>query len=300
MQKRTRLALIAGFGAILALDSSAAPLPAINFISTYIWHSDDPVHGGFSGLELSEDGMSFLALSDRAGWTHGQIERNADGRIVALRAVPVKRLLERNGRGMRHPRSDSEGLAVAPDGRVFMSFEGKGIARIMVFPDLAKPGHDIPKAPQFASLRDNAALEAVAVDAKGTLYTVPERPRGNVPLPIFRYSAGKWDHSLTLPRTKSFDPVGADFGPDGRFYLLERGFHGILGFSSRVRSFAATADAFTDERLELQTAATTHDNLEGISVWRDAKGDIRMTMISDDNFFWAQRTEIVEYLIRPR
>jgi hypothetical protein len=118
-------------------------------------------------------------------------------------------------------------------------------------------------------------------------------------LPVYRYRAGKWDQTLTLPRTKGFDPVGADFGPDGRFYLLERGFHGILGFSNRVRSFALGSNAFTDERLEMQSAAGTHDNLEGIAVWQDKHGDIRLTMISDDNFFWAQRSEIVEYRVFP-
>ena len=300
MQKRTRLALIAGLVAVLALDGSAAPIPAPNYISTYVWHGNGPPHGGFSALELSDDGRSFTAISDRAGWSRGTIKRNAKGKIVGIKASPVIRLLENNGRLMRHPRSDSEGLAIAPDGRVFISFEGNALARVMVFPAVDKPGKDLPTPPEFASLRDNASLEALAIDGEGTLYTLPERPRGYGSLPVFRYKAGKWDHSLTLPRTFSMAPVGADFGPDGRFYLLERGFHGVLGFSSRVRSFSLTAQGFTDERLELQTTAATHDNLEGITVWRDAQGDIRITMISDDNFFWPQRTEFVEYRALPK
>jgi hypothetical protein len=72
-----------------------------------------------------------------------------------------------------------------------------------------------------------------------------------------------------------------------------------LGFSNRVRSFALGPNAFTGERLEMQSAAGTHDNLEGIAVWQDRRGDIRLTMISDDNFFWAQRSEIVEYRVFP-
>lgn len=42
-----------------------------------------------------------------------------------------------------------------------------------------------------------------------------------------------------------------------------------------------------------------HDNLEGISVWQDPDGRIRLTMISDDNFMVFQRTEIVEYAVDP-
>ena len=35
----------------------------------------------------------------------------------------------------------------------------------------------------------------------------------------------------------------------------------------------------------------------GIAVWEDGQG-IRITMISDDNFLFLQRTELVEYRIR--
>ena len=95
-------------------------------------------------------------------------------------------------------------------------------------------------------------------------------------------------------RCSAFLPVGADVGPDGRFYLLERDFTGV-GFRTRIRSFAPD---FTGERLLLEAANATHDNLEGISVWTDPEGDLRLTLISDDNFRFFQRTEIVEYRLR--
>ncbi len=63
----------------------------------------------------------------------------------------------------------------------------------------------------------------------------------------------------------SFWPVGADFGPDGRFYLLERHLSGIFGFQSRVRSFRIDGNRISDERVVLRTATGTHDNLEGIA-----------------------------------
>lgn len=298
MQKRPRLALVAML-VVLALDSSAATLQASNFIGSYIWRSRDPNHGGFSGLELSADGSRFTVIGDRAGWTIGQITRDSRGHITKITAAPVADLKDTDGGTLPANRADSEGLAIAPNGQVFISFEGIGTARIMTFSSLAKSGKDLPSPPEFATLRKNGALEALAIDAQGTLYTLPESPRGIGPYPIFRYANGRWDKTLTLPRTADFDAVGADFGPDGRFYLLERGFHGIFGFSSRVRSFALTANAFTDARTELQTTPATHDNLEGIAVWRDAQGTIRMTMIADDNFFWAQRTEVVEYRVLP-
>lgn len=299
MQKRPRLALIAGLCGVVALEGSATPLFAPNFISSIVWRSDDPKHGGFSGLEISADGLRFTAITDRVGWISGTISRDRDGRIMALRAAPVAPLLDAARARLKDQRADSEGLAIGPDGTVFISFEGHRAARVMAFDDLEKPGRDLPRHPDFFTLRVNAALEALAVDAKGALYTVVESPRGAGPLPVYRLQGGIWDQTLSLPRSKEFNPVGTDFGPDGRFYMLERGFHGLMGFSSRVRSFALGPNGFGAGRVEMQTAPGTHDNLEGLAVWRDAKGSIRLTMIADDNFFWAQRTEVVEYLVLP-
>ena len=51
----------------------------------------------------------------------------------------------------------------------------------------------------------------------------------------------------------------------------------------------------TGEEVLLESALLEHDNLEGIAVWSPAPGHIRLTMISDDNFFPLQSTQIVEY-----
>jgi hypothetical protein len=40
-----------------------------------------------------------------------------------------------------------------------------------------------------------------------------------------------------------------------------------------------------------------HGNLEGLAVWQDALGTIRLTMLSDDNFNSFQRSEFVEYRV---
>ena len=110
---------------------------------------------------------------------------------------------------------------------------------------------------------------------------------------MYRFLSGAWDIPFSIPRRGTHLVVGADVGPDNRLYVLERNFTGI-GFQSRVRRF--NMDGSGEETL-LDTANGTHDNLEGISVWRDATGALRITMISDDNFRFFQKTEIVEYQI---
>ena len=80
-------------------------------------------------------------------------------------------------------------------------------------------------------------------------------------------------------------------------YVLERHFAGIGGFASRVRRFTLSGDRIAREETLLETPLGAHDNLEGIAVWRGAGGRLRLTMISDDNFRFFQRTEFVEYAV---
>jgi hypothetical protein len=213
--------------------------------------------------------------------------------VTAVRVAKADPLRDRTGAILTGPRGDAEGLAVAADGRIWISFEGSTRVRIEDrgdgLPDL------LPAHPDFAAMQGNAGLEALAVAADGTLYAIPERSgRADRPFPVYRFRDGAWDIPFTLPRRGPFLVSGADIGPDGRLYLLERDFAGI-GFRSRVRSFDLAGG---DERLILETGVGLHDNLEGIDVREDAAG-IRLTMISDDNFRFFQRTEIVDYLI-PR
>ncbi len=102
--------------------------------------------------------------------------------------------------------------------------------------------------------------------------------------------------ATTLPSRGSFSAVVVDFGPDNLLYLLERTVT-ALGFSTRVRRFDLAAIDLGEETL-LTTWPSYHDNLEGISLWQDASGATRVTMISDDNFQTIQRNEIVEYILQ--
>lgn len=259
-------------------------------VSDFVWSLDDPNFGGFSGIEVSEDGRSFYALSDRGHLAKGTIAR-VNGQIAGMTLDSIVRLRGRARVPLQREESDSEGLALGPDGRLFISFEWTHGLREVVS-ELGEAGGLIT-SDFFDDMQTNSSLEALAIDTDGALYTIPERSgRATRPFPVYRLQNGKWDEAFTIPRRGSFLVSGADIGPDGRFYVLERDFLG-LGFRSRVRRF--TMDG-SDEETLLETSLFTHDNLEGLSVWRDGE-TLVMTMISDDNFRGVQRTEIVEYLL---
>lgn len=309
MPGRSRLAVIAALVLLAAgLQGSASPTPPPGFLGAFHWTVADPRFGGFSAIELSADGTAFTVLNDKAQFVRGTLRRSADGIIAGVDAGPVTPLKSPDGGLLLGDDSDSEGLAVAADGTTYVSFEG--VVRVLRYPNLDDVPERLPSPPEFEDFPHNGALEALAMDGNGVIYTFPEEvaearrirlmicqrsDRSGPDFPVWRFADGKWSQPFMLPRDGVFLPVAADFGPDGRLYVLERSFHGLAGFGSRVRSFRVGPAALSDTRLHLQSPTGLHDNLEGLSVWRDAGGAIRLTMISDDNFLPLQRTEIVEY-----
>jgi hypothetical protein len=296
MRRRSVIGLILGAAAVLGLVTRPSPPMPPGFVSAYHWQSDDPLFGGFSAIETGADGTAFTTISDKGAYTSGRILRDNLGQITGVTADPVRPLNGPDGLPLGKYRTDSEGLALLPDGQAYISFERD--ARVAYYDRVSGAGIVIPQPTAFRKMQRNSSLEALAVDAGGTLYTLPERSGDlSAPFPVYRFKNGVWDQPFAVPRRGSFLAVGADIGPDGRFYLLEREFHGLSGFSSRVRRFTIGPDALTQEETLLQTTPGQHDNLEGISVWRDASGSLRMTMISDDNRLFVQSTEIVEYRV---
>ncbi|MCC5974946.1 MAG: esterase-like activity of phytase family protein [Rubellimicrobium sp.] len=258
----------------------------------FIWRRSDDHFGGFSAIEVAADGGDFIALTDRTFMFEGRFLRDAAGAIVGIEDGPRHRLLDVDGNPLRRPRADSEGLAVAPDGTFYIAFEGLTRVRRQMGVD----GEPVllPSHPDFERLRSNESLEALAIGPDGALYAIPERPLGpsDTPFPVYRFRGEEWDIPFTLPRRGRFLVTGADIGPDGRIYVLERDFLG-LGFRSRVRRFALDG---SDEVVLLETPLGLLDNMEGISIWGEA-GDLRMTLIADNNFNPFQRNLIAEYLL---
>ncbi|PZX19020.1 hypothetical protein LX81_00715 [Palleronia aestuarii] len=271
-----------------------APARGAEFVGDYTWRLEDPNFGGFSGLDIAANGIDFTAISDRSSIVSGRLLRE-DGHIVGAKIGPILPLLNTDGTPMTTAFGDSEGLAVTPDGRIYVSFEHR--ARVWSYETPGGKPSPLPRPRDFNGLGSNSSLEALAIDADGALYTMPEVWRDReAEFPIWRFRNGRWTRPYMVPKRDSFRPVGADFDDRGRLYILERYFSG-LGFASRVRRFTLGSEGIETEETLLESRTGQHDNLEGVSVWRDGDGGLRVTMISDDNFRFFQRTEFVEYSV---
>ena len=264
-------------------------------LSTYRWTDDAAWFGGFSGIELSGDGARFHAVTDRGHLTRGTLIRTAD-EITGIALEAQRPLTDSDGNARDFPHNDAEGLALDAQGRLFVSFEFAH--RILRYDEWESDAEWPSYTRAWRALGGNKGLELVAVHETAGLIAIPEgiAPHAWEALVYQRRPGKRWQQPFTLPVDEDFLPVGGDFGPDGKFYLLDRAF-AWAGFRSRVRRMTLTDDGFEEIEIILETPHRRHGNLEGLSVWMDPAGSIRLTMISDDNFLPVLRTEIVEYIV---
>lgn len=264
------------------------------FLSSYEWSKDRKTFGGYSGITLSPDGAQFTILSDRAHVIEGTVFRHGD-RIIGVRSNAISQLDFPDTLFEDEPRRDTEGMAEDASGRRYISME---FDNLVIVKGIDGQWSALPRHPDISRLPPNKGLEALAIDAEGSLIAIPEASDGlQSPFPVFRYCTDTgWSIPYHIARRPGLLPVGADFDPMGRLYVLERGFGGF-GFFSQVRRFTLGSEGLLQGEVLLQTRTRRHDNLEGLAVWTAPDGELRLTMVSDDNFNRFQKTEFVEYAV---
>ncbi len=284
----------AGLVAIVLAAAPAIAEPKLEHVGTFVWERPESYFGGWSAIEVADNGISFVAIGDNAQILEGAFTRNGDA-ITAIQKRPIGALKDLDGvpyfRKGGEKLGDSEGIALLLDGTFAISFERND--RILIYrrdEAIAR----VPDNPQTDALPPNRGVEALAVDDAGRLVAIPEAmPPGAPGFPVWRLEGGEWTTVFRIPRTLGFRPVGADIDANGRLFLLERAFR-LVGFQSRIRMFDMNNN---DPRgiAIWQPAMAEFDNLEGLSVWPDSSGGLRLTLISDDNYNWFQKTQIVEF-----
>lgn len=267
--------------ALVCFSSVATAQPRLVFLGS----ASVDGGGGLSGLELGSDGKSGVTVSDRGELFTINLTR-IDGQLQNAKLTPWPVLSNMKG--------DIEGIATNDGSTYFFALEKPaGVVSI----DMNRALKALKPHPDFSKMKYNRELEGIAIDRNDVIYTLPEAAAvGTKTYPLYAYKNSKWDVVAQLPKRGFFLTVGADFGPDNLLYLLERSVS-PLGFRTQVRRFDLGAKDLAEETL-LTTGQLAHDNLEGISLWQDASGATRVTMISDDNFLAFLRSEVVEYILQ--
>ncbi|MCX7558098.1 esterase-like activity of phytase family protein [Sulfitobacter sp. F26204] len=261
--------------------------------SNVVWKLPHAWFGGFSGIETNDNGETLYLLSDRGTLAQARLFREHD-KITSIQLLSQVTLRNANGAPLQGAFRDAEGLAIASDGRAFVSFEFRHrVARLNLITGRTTR---LPDHADFADFSTNSGLEALAIHPDGRLFTLAES-RASVPdkLPLYAFDHGAWRIVDNLEASGGFRPVGADIDSHGYLYLLERAIT-PLGFRSQIRRFDLNRTPAPSVTL-LSSLPATYDNLESLSVWQDSNGRTRLTLISDDNFFSLQATQIVEFLL---
>jgi hypothetical protein len=135
----------------------------------------------------------------------------------------------------------------------------------------------------------------------GTLIAFSERgldPQGNL---VAFLVGGPTPGQFAIRRTNNFDISDAVLLPSGDLLILERKFSWLAGVGIRIRRIplAQVAPGALVDGPSIFDADLGHeiDNMEGIDAHVTAEGDTVLTLISDDNFSFLQRTLLLQFTL---
>lgn len=288
---------------------------ALEFVGGFEIRSSEPVFGQLSALRFTSPGNAFLGVADNGYWFSGKIERDASGVPTGVAGFTMQKIIGEDGRALREKHlGDAEGLDIA-DNIATVSFEGEarlceyvfepeslaiaGIGKSRGCIDFLIPRHE---------LRKNSGLETVARapvngSLSGARVVVAEGSidgDGNIFAAIVE---GPQKGMFRVRRSGDFDVTDGAFLPDGDLILLERRFSLVTGIAIRLRRIQGDTirpGAVVDGAVLMEAGlAYRIDNMEGIDIWQRDDGSIILSLLSDDNQFFLQRTLYLEFRLLP-
>jgi hypothetical protein len=259
---------------------------------------------------MDPDGERFIAATDKSVWVTGRI-RYRDGVPDGIAAAEIAPMLGSDGQTLASRRwYDSEALA-RDGGTLYVGIERTHqVVRFDYGKDgLRALGQPIVLPPEIGKLPNNKGIECLAMVPRGmphagTLIAISERgldaDRNNQAFLIGGGTPGRF----SLKRSDDFDITDCTITPGADLIVLERRFSWARGVALRMRRVALSRiarDVLADGPVLIE-ADMGHqiDNMEAIGVHRDAKGEIVLTLVSDDNFSPLQRTILLQFTMLDR
>lgn len=271
----------------------------------HIEHADERF-GGWSSLEVDQDGTRLLAISDSAYWMTAQLNWSDAGWLSGIEAVEITPILGREGQVLQGDDADSEAIAHLGGSRYAVSFERNH--RINGY-DLREDHSGIHDAagislrlpPNATDLPNNGGLEGMtAFDSDHILIGREYPPQEGAPYLLFYYDGQTWSdvRVVSLPgfAVTSLTRYG------DHIYMLERFWARDVGTRIRIVRFPlaalAAGDLIETELLGALEAANPVDNFEGISVI-EHNGETTILIVSDDNYnaFGTQRSLLLAFAL---
>ena len=268
--------------------------PGVELLAAYELSGRDPRFGGFSAIET--DGRTLWLLSDRATLWRATVDLDATTGDLVAQDWQVGALLPDD---LDRRALDSEALALAPDGTLFVAFEhDDSLRRLRLEPsgdwstERLHQGRLIEGAPR------NRGLEALARLPDGTLVALSEGARLAPDVAAGARLRGAGVTPFGYAVSPGFDPVGV-VAEGGHLYVLERSLSLLGGWQSRLtHSVVPAADEWGTLEGELLIridAGPLAENYEGVAILADGAGSASILVIADDNQSALQRTLLLVF-----
>ncbi|WP_336810877.1 esterase-like activity of phytase family protein [Bosea sp. MMO-172] len=280
---------------------------ALQFRSGLVLSSGHPRFGGLSGLARLNGGRDLVAVTDRGYWLTAKVT-SSSGKLTGLGEAEMAAILGGSGRPLaRSGLYDTESLCIH-DGTAYVGIERKHeVARF----DWAREGVEararpVSLPPELKRLPRNRGLEALGVMPagllKGALVAIAERSGKEDEPTLGALVGGPQPGLFKLARHDGYDITDLAFLPSGDMLVLERWYKPLRGVGMRIRRIAGRdirPGALVDgPRLIEADLGFEIDNMEGLSVHQE-EGRTVLTLISDDNFSFLQRTVLLEFELLP-
>ncbi|KPF71076.1 hypothetical protein IP69_07010 [Bosea sp. AAP35] len=259
--------------------------------------------GGLSGLWRGAGG-DLVAVTDNGFWLTAKLA-SREGRLTGIEDAQLAPILGASGRPLHRSRYyDTESLCIA-DGVAYMGVErthdvlrfdwaGEGVmARARLVP--------VPR--EVKRLPDNRGLEAIGVvpvgqPLAGSIVAIAERSGSDDEPTLGVILGGRQPGLFKVARHDGFDITDLAFLPNGDMLLLERWYRTLRGVGMRIRRVPAASlrvGALLDGPTLIQADLGQEiDNMEGLAVHQEGSKTV-LTLISDDNFSFLQRTVLLEF-----
>ena len=269
--------------------------------------ADSPDFGGISGLSVATDGQAFVAASDAGLWVTGRFVET-DGHLSGVENAAIGPILGMSGKTLAAMgRADTESLGLA-DGKAYVGIEG--VNEIWSFPfgqdGMLARGHKEPVPPGILTLPGNSGLEALTLAPAGSalagaIVAISERSGAeDAPTKGF-IIGGPLAGEFLLKRTPPYDITDIAFLPGGDLLVLERRASLADGFGMRLRRISGAdirPGAVLDGPVLLEAGRESQiDNMEALSVSGGAKGETILTLMSDDNYSYFQRSLVLRFAL---
>ena len=258
--------------------------------------------GGLSGMYLTDAGRALTAVTDQGSWLTARLVFDQSGDLAGIEAARIGRLSDPAGRALQGKKNqDAEALTLMEDGSVLVAFEHRH--RILRYPagenPLAGRPRAMPLPPGISALKGRNGLEALVSLGDGRVLALGQvKRRDGDGLAGFLWDGESWA-GVTYRTATGFQPSGAARLPGGDLVVLERRFTPPAGLAIRLRriplEIVRPGAVLAGEEIALMTPPLTLDNMEAVAARRGPAGETLITLLSDDNFHFLQRTLLLMF-----